>query len=465
MALKVRLSSIDDFPGFEQYIVSNPELEPGIRLSDLYQVDGRTGKAARTPYVGRVFCFNNSHYLKHYLEHLHEIAKTGVDGILADDVQQYGSGNSCTCSYCRKLFKEQTGQDLPPPEQWEQFYNHFENPLFVKWLKFREWTTKNFQDLLTRKYAEWGIGTTRPNYCSRLLARNLTAYTFSSCWKYWEHIFQENCFSQIIKISWPEFYPEALLQYSIGRRKNVPSMSLFYPFRYDQYYFSWALAESWGQIPFPCPEGFNMDKENQWFNAFEKKYAKLFRNPQKNADCAFLISRESFDYTESSIEKTYYPLNSLMQAAYFAGILCDAVSEDEEPEAFLRQKCIVSAGTTLVSASLLEKLASFVKNGGRLLIYGAFAEVNPPAGVDLLLQHPNVRCFPWNYVDETFQLAPWVQRMYGAENPRKAAPPLVADFLRHGPGRQLRSQLPEKPQIESVPTGFRADLFVQKQDP
>ena len=62
-----------------------------------------------------------------------------------------------------------------------------------------------------------------------------------------------------------EFYPEALPQYSIGRRKNGPSMSLFYPFRYDQYYFSWALAESWGQIPFPCPEGFNMDGRDDLF--------------------------------------------------------------------------------------------------------------------------------------------------------------------------------------------------------
>ena len=462
--LKVHSSSFEDFPGFREYIVSDPELEPGIHLSDLYQIDGSTGKAAGTPYIGRAFCFNNPHYRRIYTEYLHEIAKRGVDAILSDDIQIFGTGCGCTCKYCRELFKEQTGLEIPSPEKWENFYNNYDDPAFREWLKFREWTTRDFQLYLTEKYKEWGINPLRPNYRARLLARDFFASTFSSCWEHWEHVFQENCFSDVIKLSWPMFYTESILQYAYGRRKNVPSMSLFYPERYDQYYFSWALSESWGQLPFLCPEGFNMPDEDRHFNQFEQKYADMFRDQQKHADCAFLISRKSLDHAPDSVENTYYQLSSLIQAAYFNGLLSDTVSEDETQEAFNRQKCIVSIGNGLISEELAEKLLAYLDQGGSLLIYGVFATYQPPKKLEQILQHNNVKCFPWEYGEELYQKQVQCMRLYGSSGGRKA-PAYVADFLRNGPGKQLRSNLPEVPAVERTTIGFRVELYIQKKNP
>ena len=460
---KLHFSSFDDFPGFEKYIMSDPELIPGIHQSDLYQIDGSTGLPAETPYKGRAFCCNNPHYRQLYTEHLHAIASQGVDAILADDIQLFGAFNACTCKYCRALFKEQTGFDLPQPDEWKQFFKDYSNPAFNAWLRFRKWSTRDYQLYLSRKYQEWGLTVYRPNYCSRQLAFNFTANTFGTCLECWEHIFQENCLSQIIKISWPEFYTEALQMYSIGRRKNVPSMSLFYPFRYDQYYFSWALAQSWGQMAFPCPEGLNMLEEDKFFNSFEQKYADAFRNQQKDADCAFLVSRETFDYAPGAVDETYFPLNSLMQASYFAHIQADVVNEDEDIEAFERQRCIVVVGVSLVSDELLKKLLACADNGGTLLIYGEFATFSPPVDREKLINHPNTRCISWPFKDETFQRSVWSYRLR-SKMPQKTAPSYVADFLKNGPGRQLREQLPRSPRVESVTPGFHAELFDQKKD-
>ena len=462
--LKVRKSNIEDFPGFKEYIMSNPELEPGIHLSDLYQIDGRNGLPAKTPYFGRAFCYNNPLYRKIYTEHLHEIAKLGVDAILADDAQFFGAGNSCTCKYCRALFKKQTGMELPSQEHWNDFVFNFNDPVFTQWLRFKEQSTFDFQKYLTERYEEWGISPYRPNYRSRTLARDIFNAAFVSGMEYWEHIFQENAFSHIIKYSWPMFYTESVLQYALARMKNVPSMSLFYPERYDQYFFSWALAESWGQIPFLCPEGENMAEEDKFFNHFEQTYAPMFRNQQKDADCAFLFSKESFDHAPNSVENTYYQLSSLMQAAYFNGLISDIVYEEEDLEAFYRQKCIISVGSNLITDSLADKLLKYLNQDGKLLIYGVFANFDPPAKLELLLQHKNVKRFPWEFGIELYQSQNTCYRMCGKTDPVPALP-YVADFLRNIPGKQLRNNLPTLPAIEYVTIGFHANLYTQKNDP
>lgn len=461
-SLENRNSKLSDFPGYWEFMTGDPELEPGVRLSDLYQIKGLTGKPAETPYAGRAFCYNNPHYRRIYVNHLHEIAKRGVDAILADDVQLFGTGQACTCQYCRALFKEQTGHDLPSPEEWEKFYFDFHNPLYQEFLEFQFRSTKDFQLHLTEKYKEWGINPLRPNYRARLLARDYFASTFTSCWEHWEHIFQENIHADVIKVSWPAFYTETLLQYAYGRRKNVPSMSLFYPDRYDQYYFSWALSLSWGQIPFLCPWSANLLEEDRLFNGFEQKYADMFRDQQKDADCAFLISRNSLDHAPDAIENTYYPLNSLIMAAYFNGLQCDAVCEDEAQEAFDRQKCIVSVGSGYITEDLAEKLLSYLNNGGTLLIFGVFAIFRPPKDLEKILSHKNTKIFAWTHGKETYQNQLACPNTSGAARP---APPYVADFLRHGPGEQLRTNLPQPAAIDKITIGYNVALYRQKKDP
>ena len=441
-------STFEGFGDIPGSLLADP-LVDGVPFSSLFQIDGRTGKPADTGYMGNALCFNNPHYRKAYFAYLAEVAATGVDAILADDVQYFGDGNACTCSYCRERFKAETGIELPSPEKWHEFADHYELPEFVEWRRFRSRSTQRFQRDLTEHYISLGISPWRTNYRSTLLGHDPTANTFTNSLDCWEHVFQENMFSGVIKLNWPLWACEAALQYSFGRRKNAPSMSLFYPGRSDQYYFAWALSESWGQLPFLCPEGTNLLEEDRKFNNFETAHADLYRQGEKISDVAFLMSRETLDHTSDSYPNTSNPLRSLMQGAYFSGIGFDMVSEDEDIEAFCRHKIIFCCGIRRVLPELLAKLNTFADRGGKIVIVRDFAVFDPPEESEKFLTRKEVGRI--NSVSgENMYLGMVISRMFGNAEKCPARPYTVSNLLAQE-AKLLLSLLPEEPFIARKP--------------
>ena len=456
---QVHFSKMEDFPGYRESLIDDPEIEPGLRLSSLFQVDGKTGKPVNTWYAGHALCFNNPDYNRIYFSHLEAIAKTGLDCINPDDVIYYGGDQACTCKHCRKLFKEETGYDIPDPENWDDFFEHYEKEEFIAWLKFKQRSTDAFQTRVSEKLKEWGLEVYRPCYHSCALAPNRYASTFINSRRYWSHIYQENAMMEIIRYSWPRFYMESLNLYAMARELGVPSMSMFYPRSYAQYFFAWALCQSWGHIPYLGPQGFSMTNEDKFFNDFEKKYSSIFINQQKVPDLTFLVPRASMDYTSTMLEKTYYPVFGLFPTAHFASLQADAINEYEEQEQFNKQKCIVSIGATLVSEELAEKLLAYLRQGGHLIIFGDFAIFKTPEKVKEILAHKNVKRFPWEYGRNCYQETA-VTAKYAAKLEAKA-PPFMVDFLRNCPGELLRKELPYPPVVKSFPAGHHVDIFRQ----
>jgi hypothetical protein len=64
-----------------------------------------------------------------------EVAKTGVDGIFLDGPVVFPG--CCYCESCQKLFRAETGADLPREEDWS-------NPIWKKFIAFREESMVNF---------------------------------------------------------------------------------------------------------------------------------------------------------------------------------------------------------------------------------------------------------------------------------------------------------------------------------
>ena len=441
-------STFEGFGDIKKALYADPMVD-GVPFSSLFQIDGRTGKPADTGYMGHALCFNNPHYRKAYFAYLAEVAATDVDAILADDVQYFGDGNACTCPYCRELFKAETGIELPPPEKWHEFADHYELPEFIEWRRFRSRSTQRFQRDLTELYISLGISPWRANYRSTLLGHDTTANTFTNSLDCWEHVFQENMYSGVIKLNWPLWACEAALQYSFGRRKNAPSMSLFYPARRDQYYFAWALSESWGQLPFLCPEGANLLEEDSRFNKFETEHADLYRQGEKISDAAFLMSRENLDYTADSYPNTSNPLRALMQGAYFSGIGFDMVSEDEELEAFCKHKIIFCCGIRRVLPELLEKLNIFADRGGKIVIVRDFGVFDPPPGCEKFLTRKEV--VRTNSVSgENMYLGMVIPRIFGGNTQQPARPNTIPALLCQE-AELLRSLLPQPPFIAQKP--------------
>ena len=309
--------SYDNWTKMYPFVTCAPTIG-GKKLTDFVQIDGRTGKPAANMYGAYSMCFNNPDYRDTYFTYLKDVVSTGIDGIMNDDVQYFGE--SCTCEHCRRRFQEETGYTLPEPEHWEEFYENYDDPAYIAWKRFKFSSTNRFYRDLTALYESWGLKLMRPNYSSNILDQCPTCYSFDRCTDLWDFIFQENCFSAIIKESYMNFFTEAVHRYAAALRNGVPSMSMFYPDRADSAYFGWALSRSWGQLYTGTCEGTDITGYEKPYRDFEKKYIRFYTAPQKLADVSFYLSQNTRDFTAKAMERSMVPFMAQMQACYVSGL-------------------------------------------------------------------------------------------------------------------------------------------------
>ena len=345
----------------------------GKDIRTFVQIDGRTGEPAQNCYGAYSMCFNNPDYREVYFNYLKDVVATGIDGIMNDDIQFFGDRNACTCRFCRQRFFEETGYELPSPEHWADFFDNYDDPAYIAWIKFKfDSTTCMYRDL-TALYESLGVKMIRPNYCSDILKHNPTCYSFERCTDLWDIIEQENCFSAVIKESYMDFFTEAVHRYAAAERHDVPSMSMFYPDRSDSTYFAWALSRSWGQLYSGTCEGFDITEFEKPYRDFERKYIKYYTAPKKLADVSFYLSFKTRDFMADAFRKYTKKMMAGMQAAYASGLCVDMVMENDSVEELLSHKCIVVSYVPMLSDEELKKLSAYVYGGGRLIILGEFA--------------------------------------------------------------------------------------------
>lgn len=344
-----------------------------VDFRSFMQIDGRTGDYARNRYGTFSACYNNPDYRKIYFDYMKSVVETGIDGIMNDDVQYFGEEHACTCEHCRRLFKEQTGYDLPTPENWNEFAGNYDDPAYIAWKKFKFESTERFYRDLGEFYQSLGVSLMRPNYSSCVLKQNPTCYPFDRCCDLWDYIFQENCNADIMKESYMDFMAEALHRFAAARERGVPTMSMFYPDRPDSVYFSWALARSWGQIYTGTSIGVDITPLEVPYRQFEKKYLRFYEAPEKVSELAFYFSRRTRDFTASTFKRFMRHTMGSIQAAYVSGFRLDMVMEEDSVESLLRHKTIVLSYVAMLSETELEKFKAYVHAGGKLIILGDFA--------------------------------------------------------------------------------------------
>lgn len=357
-----------------QFLTADLTIE-GKNLESFVQIDGRTGEPARNEYGTYSMCFNNPDYREVYFNYMKDVVATGIDGIMNDDVQWFGERNACTCEHCRRLFREETGFELPAPDKWSEFFDNYENPAYVAWKKFKFRSTNRFYRDLTKHYESLGVKLLRPNYSSDILKHNPTCYSFDRCCDMWDYIFQENCFSAIIKQSYMDFQTEAVHRYAAGKRTGAPSMSMFYPNRRDSAYFGWALSRSWGQLYTGTFEGFDITQYEKPYRDFERENLRFYTKPEKLSDVSFYLSLKTRDFVSADAFPRYTSkMMSGIQAAYLSNLGVDMVFEDDSLEELKGHDAIVASHVVMMSDEELKKLSEYVKVGGRLIILGEFAE-------------------------------------------------------------------------------------------
>ena len=383
--LRTRQSTIDMFPGLKEHIAcGDPEILPGVFLSDCRQIDGRTGDFARTVYTGYGHCFNNPHYRKVYFDYLESVYQTGIDGIMTDDVQYFGFQNACACRYCKEKFKSETGFDLPSPAEWGKFHGNFDDPAYIEWLRFRIRSTAQFQRDVNAHFKSLGLDLLRPNYATTTFNCNTVAYPFEAAGDLWSCVFQENMFSSVIRTAWPTWYNIAEHRYSMAQRYNTMPMSMFYPARFDDYYFCWSLAKASNHLLMASPEGNDLNEVEKQFTAFDAAHPVLEQGYDL-PDIGIFEPRSSLDLTPDPLKNAIWPMNVWLQGALFRNLRNRILFEDDTLEEFLKYPLVVLCGAIMLSDEQLALLRQYCDHGGRLLIAGPFGTRNTDGS---LREHP-----------------------------------------------------------------------------
>ena len=366
--LRVRGSSLSSWPHLLDDAEADPEID-GIRLSGFRQIDGRNGSWARSSYQGWCMCFNNPEYRRAYFRYLETLYQVGVDGIMTDDVQWFGEGHSCACEHCRRLFSAQTGFELPEPgSAWDGWHGSHDHPSYAAWLNFRLRSNEAFHRAVKEHYEGLGRRPLRPNYVSSALNRNPTAYSLETL-PHLDWVFQECCFSTIIRYSWPHWAVEAAHRFAVARRRGIPSMSMFYPDRADTMLFTWGLAMSWGGLYLATPEGASLNQEEERLRDFERRHARLLRGPQRLARLGFYDSRPNRELYGQAEDRSLAAMRTWMQACYRGGLPFD-LFQIEELGRLDGYDVVVLNEVALLSDAELEAMRSYVSAGGSLVWTG-----------------------------------------------------------------------------------------------
>lgn len=391
--LRVRKSKVESWPKMIESAKGNPVLIDDIKRSELIQIDGATGGFMPNVYHGYSMCFNNPHYRRAYFKYLESVYATGVDGIMTDDVQWLGGTpwhNGCACSHCRKSFTEKTGYELPAKgEPWSRMIGDYQNPVFLSWLDFRMRSVEEFHQAVKDHYESLELRLLRPNYCSSVLNSNDSAYALDTLPQL-DWVFQESCFSTIIRYSWPQWAVEQGHRYALGRLRGIPPMTMFYPDRPDTTMFCWALAMSWGAKYLATDEGVIGNETEALLRRFESQHQRLLQNPRKVSRLAFYDSkrnRELYGHYEGS---TGAWTTAWVQACIFSNLPWDLLLSGELAQ-IGNYDVIVLPDVAVLSDEEVQSFREYATQGGTVIWGGASgsldhsgAERSPEALTSLL---------------------------------------------------------------------------------
>ena len=365
---------VERMPGVYEMVAEDNDEVDGIPVASMRQIDGRNGKMHISDlYHTYTICYNNPDFRRIYFKYLEELYALGLDGIMTDDIEIYDS-NACTCPHCRKLFQEQTGYDLPGPLEWSDFVEDYNNPVFLAFKRFRHWTTAKFQQDVNDHFHSLGLELSRPNYVFRCLGDNDSAYPLEMDAHLWTTLFQENCYG--LKLGHMGNALEAIHRNALGKRHDIPSMSMFYPGNDTENYFGFALAMSWGQLYL----GGHSERDRQIeapLRVFEKKHQLSLTASEKLTDLAVYFSTETRDFTPNSFIDFQRPLMAFMQAAYMSNIQLDMVFQKDDLATLCQHKTILMPHIAMLSDAQIDTLKQYVLAGGRLIITGPFGIYRP----------------------------------------------------------------------------------------
>lgn len=362
-------------------------LYQGVRLSQMRQIDPRTGQFSRSNYQGWILCHNNPDYKHLYFAYLEKIYACGVDGIMTDDIMFNPPGYGCGCIYCREKFLRDTGRQMPPTGfDDENFYGNLDNPAYRAWILWRIECHREHQERVFMHFRGLGLELARPMYSSS----NTNSYgsrgmgvALDNLEGFYSTIFTEVNSTEPQSHCWLRVAVESKQRNALAYRVGVPSMCLFYPHNKEENLFCWAMTKTCGQRYWGTNGVMGLKKEtgmlNQVYN-FESTHSQLYERPESVSEVGVLFSAHTvWLHQDNDTPPDHITMSDPASTDCWAGwcemlmltnIPFDTIVEDdlEESRYFDRLRLIIVPNAVCLSDKQIKKLKEFTWKGGNIII-------------------------------------------------------------------------------------------------
>jgi hypothetical protein len=351
----------------------------GHKLNDFRMISVQDGKPCYLDaYNAEAFCMNNTDYVNAYKKYVEDLLKTGIDGLMCDDIVYYPGWDGCGCKYCRKKFKDQYGHDLPPAKD-ENFWGNYESPAFKDWINMRYYDPVDFLAAV-----QGVVGTDFPlmSCCSNssVKAGNSSGMSAETMCESLNNVMLEIC-GEIVseKNDYSIRIPNVMLHKAIADKYGYANICLGYAHNPDSAFVIWAFnkifaSNAWistltgrfgvaEEVRKTIPD--EADIISEAYN-FEKENENLFRG-ESTAKLAVLFSLDNLMYNGCAQSDYSQPWHDVTIELFKQNIQFDVVLDIPSPDKY---PFLLLSNFDCVSTEDNNRLLEYMKDGGIIIASG-----------------------------------------------------------------------------------------------
>ncbi len=336
----------------------------------------------------KLICINNPEYQEHYDHYVLDlIAKTGVDGLMYDDVHFHRGQYGCGCRHCRSKFAERFGYEMPKPGEWP--LDDYASAIWRDWIRFRvesagerivalrEKLPTDFLYFSCMSAGVIGIDDVHHGGGSFEWFSRGTNCLFSEGGALYcrnELKWDRNLFD-----NWERLYVEKKYAGGIAAHHQQPSLQMHYPGNADDGWFAWAITKCMGMNLWRCDSNLYGgpkygDEFAEWepqydYLNWEARHEGLWRYCRPVAEVGLLFSLQSKIHGGADPQPHGEAFagwaQSLQRAGIFFNVLIDA---DLEDVTWLKGIAVLILPNAMsLSDRQVAVLGDYVRSGGRLI--------------------------------------------------------------------------------------------------
>lgn len=351
----------------------------GHKLNDFRMVSVRDGKPCYLKvYNAEIFCMNNSDFAAAYRSYVEQLLKTGIDGLMCDDIIYYPSWDACGCIWCRDKFKSRYGHELPPVTD-ESFWGNYESPAFKDWIHMRYHDPLDFLTVVKET-----VGAAFPlmSCCSNSSAKSLNGSGMNAeimC-RSLNNVMLEIC-GEIVSREFDvsRRIPDFILHKAVADKYNCPNIGLGYAHNPDSAFVIWALNKLFGsnswistmtgrfgvseEIRKTIPD--EADVIQEAYN-FEKLHPDLF-DGESCAKLAVMFSLDNLMYNGCAQADYSQPWRDITAELFKLNIQFDVVLDIPSRD---RYPVLLLSNFNCFSTETDRRLLEYLKQGGTIIAAG-----------------------------------------------------------------------------------------------